>query len=613
MLYKAAAAQYEQTISRISAGSTTQVVRTISRSFRRRQKSRSKELLHCSIILVNDAQTVEDSIITKVLDDQGRLESTATVLLDTTECTNVKTALAFTVSAVLSQWEDCSPANRPGPQHKVLPYDLAQLIPLTEQEHPLRNIIIAAPSVEPWSNGFLEELLAHLDTWRDRLSISLLLGVSTSLDLLLQRIPSRALHKLQISVFDARSSGSCLDEAYEQVVCTPVEGLLLGGDVIQSLAGRQLHHLGGLAEFTSTTKYALMSHCFANPLSVFANRANDLDVQTMTGLHCRAVRQLLSFRLYCEGRDEASGTSDDIADFLESDDALCALLKEQLPKTAESLGRLLQGLKTVAALKRYLIPSSGMSNFDMHAQALTGKASFGFVVKQCTIALKSLSPKQLAHVLELLPEGLEDFDAMRALYTDLLREADRDDDQLQVLTDKLAVSSQTSTKKGYNQILQDLALAFKAYCAATFLTPAHLPFSEIFLCTLKSTSTPTLTPSLRSTLSWALSRPHDYLDCACCPAGSQALAPTQPAAAVLYQLVCESGALVNVWDLWTAFRAVVKADDGAGEMGEEEEGGREAILKMRFYRGVAALRSLGLIKGSGRRKDCFARLAWDGL
>jgi origin recognition complex subunit 3 len=43
------------------------------------------------------------------------------------------------------------------------------------------------------------------------------------------------------------------------------------------------------------------------------------------------------------------------------------------------------------------------------------------------------------------------------------------------------------------------------------------------------------------------------------------LAPTQPATSLLYRLYLESGALINVSDLWSAFSAIVGEDDESDE------------------------------------------------
>ena len=132
----------------------------------------------------------------------------------------------------------------------------------------------------------------------------------------------------------------------------------------------------------------------------------------------------------------------------------------------------------------------------------------------------------------------------------------------------------------------------------------------------------------------ALAAPHDYLGCDCCDNRSRAgdggrgeisLSGTQPATAILYQLYLESGTLINIADLWAAFGAVIRgsADGGreggggggeGGEAGEEGEAGdieRETLAL--FYRALAELRYLGLLKDSRRKTDHLTKLAWRGL
>ena len=84
-------------------------------------------------------------------------------------------------------------------------------------------------------------------------------------------------------------------------------------------------------------------------------------------------------------------------------------------------------------------------------------------------------------------------------------------------------------------------------------------------------------PAPRRAIERALSAPHDYLNCECCEGGggggkgdgATTLSSTQPATAILYQLYLESGALINIADLWAAFSAVVGAE--GEEEAEEEE------------------------------------------
>lgn len=80
------------------------------------------------------------------------------------------------------------------------------------------------------------------------------------------------------------------------------------------------------------------------------------------------------------------------------------------------------------------------------------------------------------------------------------------------------------------------------------------------------------------------------------------LSGTQPPTAILYQLYLESGSLINAFDLWSAFQAVVK-----------DQYEDEAVTMALFFRGLAELKSMGFIKPSRRKVDHLTKLAWRGL
>jgi origin recognition complex subunit 3 len=66
----------------------------------------------------------------------------------------------------------------------------------------------------------------------------------------------------------------------------------------------------------------------------------------------------------------------------------------------------------------------------------------------------------------------------------------------------------------------------------------------------------------------------------------------------------ETGNLINVADLWTAYHALVEKDNGEGSDGDE----RKALAE--FYRGMAELRALGFLKPSKKKADHVAKVKW---
>lgn len=71
-------------------------------------------------------------------------------------------------------------------------------------------------------------------------------------------------------------------------------------------------------------------------------------------------------------------------------------------------------------------------------------------------------------------------------------------------------------------------------------------------------------PRPRSTIERGLSQPQDYLACSCCTSADGeevGIRGTQPPTSIIYQLYLESGALINIYDLWSAFYSVIAGDE----------------------------------------------------
>lgn len=141
-----------------------------------------------------------------------------------------------------------------------------------------------------------------------------------------------------------------------------------------------------------------------------------------------------------------------------------------------------------------------------------------------------------------------------------------------VIAQKVLLSKHKATLSEQDKAYSDLVARFHdeldKYFASAFIDPQSLFLSEVLMYDLKSPHTEVFQPKPRFAIERALASPHDYLGCSCCDrdqgGGEGVLAATQPATAILYQLFLESGVLVNVSDLWSAFEALV------GEENEED-------------------------------------------
>lgn len=123
-------------------------------------------------------------------------------------------------------------------------------------------------------------------------------------------------------------------------------------------------------------------------------------------------------------------------------------------------------------------------------------------------------------------------------------------------------SSMTGEQAIYLQLVHAIRDALKAFFKATLTPPQDLFLHEAFLYSFRSPYRETFSPKPRFAIERALTKPRDYLNCDCCEPTGEGLSATQPATAILYQLYLECGMLINVFDLWSAFYAVIGGEDG---------------------------------------------------
>jgi origin recognition complex subunit 3 len=131
--------------------------------------------------------------------------------------------------------------------------------------------------------------------------------------------------------------------------------------------------------------------------------------------------------------------------------------------------------------------------------------------------------------------------------------------------------------------------------------PQQMFLNEIWLYDSKTASRDIFVPRPRATLERSLTRPHDYLGCSCCSSQTGSVSPQTPAAAIIYHLYLETGSLINVADLWSAFSAIASRGTDASD---------ERRTLVQFYRGLAELRALGFVKPSKKKTDHIAKLKW---
>jgi origin recognition complex subunit 3 len=385
-----------------------------------------------------------------------------------------------------------------------------------------------------------------------------------------------------------------------------------------------------LADLLTLLQYAYMCHFYANPLSVLL--APDLQdvIPLLQEEHLDAIRNLPSFKPAMELLVE-QGNVKQAGELITSN----SYLKHGVTSALHDGKHLLlqQMLRIRALVSLASMTANTIDPVQIYIQAFSGKLNDSDIIQNILDTVKRSSPQELVKMMDAVIEHvqLEDRDETSQLFcqslnqcranaTTLRIESEEAGQSLQsrytiqrktmrttVVAQKVQLSKQESSLSkqdaAFTEVVDETVSLFEEYF--TFQNIKDTFLHESWLYDSKSPYTSVFTPRPRHAVERALSAPHDYLGCACCKGTTGGLSSSQPPTAILYQLYLETGGLINVFDLWSAFYTIVGGKNG-------EECDERSALAL-FYRALADLKLLGMVKQSRKKTDHLAKLAWKGL
>lgn len=536
---------------------------------------------------------------------------------------------------------------------KLLNYDL-QILHNYLCDGMERQVVVAFQDSEAFDSSLLTELIHLFKSWQDRIPFAVLFGVATSVELFHERLPRSAIICLQGAQFDVENTSTTLQNICESVIFN-VNGdtLWFGPNFLGSLLERQQDHVQSLQAFVAALKYAYMTHFYANPLSIFNGQCPDDFIdgvwssgnELVQSEHGEALRMLPSFKKMVESVLQ-QGNDVWVRSLLEDDELLLAQFIDQGGlEQAKAMSQVTK-LKALHTAVSYVAPAAVEHPIELYMKFMSETINDSSIIQELTTACKRLSPSSACQFVQSLitlhDEGGEldfsygdtiglttDDDIGQSRFTGTLKSLEPQFDHLvaeevatgtqirsiytqqaqtlraSVIGNKVQLSKQNSVLSDndatFTKLIDELVTAIRSYFT---LTSPYLPGHEIWIYDAKSPFRETFTPRPRHAIERALSAPHDYLGCSCCR-GSGGLSASQPPTAILYQLYLETGGLINVFDLWSAFRTIVSGDN------ETEEEERKTL--MLFYQALADLKMIGAVKMSRRKTDHLSKLAWKGL
>jgi origin recognition complex subunit 3 len=432
--------------------------------------------------------------------------------------------------------------------------------------------------------------------------------------------------------FDVEQSSATLERVFQKVVAGCKGSLRLGPALLGLLIERQHDHVQSAQAFVGALKYGYMCHFYANPLSCFLMDSQHLDKirDCLQAEHFEAIRNLPSFRNKIEDLLEQKIT-DHSRKLIEDDEVLFEEVKSTLINTQEEL---LESLRSMHLLATAL-PGAG-NHIEIYLQAYSGKLDGSDIVRNALDPLRTMSAGDVITLIDRLVQAIKDGDPERDLegwakdganVIEILTSFKSEVQALQETCDgalRTSYAAQNQTLRttvigqkvhlskekaelsdsdaAYTKLIEGITLCLSK--CFHFPDPQGMFLQEIWLYDLKSPYRDVFTPKPRFAIERALSAPHDYLGCTCCRL-NEGLSSSQPPTAILCQLYLETGLLINVFDLWSAFYTIVGGEDG-------EECDERSALAL-FYKALADLKMLGMIKNSRKKTDHLAKLSWKGL
>ncbi|OCT54106.1 hypothetical protein CLCR_00163 [Cladophialophora carrionii] len=584
------------------------------------------------------------------------------VSLQPTHCSNLQTALKAIIKAsIAGRRGEEAYADFLAENKALIPmnFDLELLYRYVQQQNAER-VLISVTDVETFDTSVLSELVSTFHSWSDRIPFMLFIGISTTAELFESRFSRATINLLDAHFVETKPFGgaeSTLFNMYETLQHDTTTHIFLGSSIVNVLA-----ELAGAQSTTPDTlvralKYAYMSHFFANPLATLTAQLKT-HVQWDPAL-CDAIRNLPTFKNRCEALAQGDRAQRQKArQLLASNESLWTEAKAAIQAGQEYMSSCLGAIRTLRHLyhSKLHIRTDKNTPWETESDLL---ASLPDLTRSDTFKAieDTLKVRRITSLSEMLDGEVEaerepEPAPKEKTKTNRLNDLQNYLSETGTLVDQETAAA-TAFLRGYlrhrTSISPSCSSSSSSSSSSSPLQPGVSPFrqflAEAYTMAHRSPLSQIVHPRPRHCIERALARPADYLGCSCCAGGGIADAATRttatlPPTSVLVQMLNEAGAVINVRDLWDAFRDTLSPPPtrrGSGEEEEEEsvrdeedeedeedEDGAGTGTKARrterqvlalFYRALAELRYLGLIKQSKRKPgvECIQKTVWMGL
>ncbi|KAI9105418.1 origin recognition complex subunit 3 N-terminus-domain-containing protein [Phlyctochytrium arcticum] len=454
-------------------------------------------------------------------------------------------------------------------------------------------------------------------------------------------------------------------------------GFPLGSATFDLLVSNYQLHTMSVGSFVQTLKYAVMDYYYSNPLSILF----DLHLQgqlmqqhdAFSAEHLISIRLLKSFQRHVESLVEDE--PEEAARLLQDDKAIPPWCNKSFIDLQEYRVRYHIAMSCLIEIQTAAKnPSFNRPLRSLHNSALRGDFPDETFIEPL---LRLVRKKPILAVQQLLTTCMDkmrphtacaaDLEKLEALMKQSEEWADSDsesesDDNCRADPDSpfVVVKSEASRKrllasgamgltpgkkggrttnvskrlkpivenikKGTAEaFLKDVADAFWQYFESAFRSYTTLPLHELVYHSNPMRLQLAFRPQPRASIQTALGQTQHYFHCDCCVASSttafdnvNSIHHSLQDASIAYRLYLECGRMINLYDWFVAFGAVVEKEEvvarDAPSLDEEQmRVTRAQEIQARFVRAMGELQFLGFIKPTTRKTDHVMRLTWGGV
>ncbi|KAF4625210.1 hypothetical protein G7Y89_g12957 [Cudoniella acicularis] len=553
------------------------------------------------------------------------------VTLRSGDAMNLKAVLKQLIRDATNQRSEDDELSNEQDGRKLLNYDL-EILHNFVRTHKSKKVVVAFQDSEAFDTNLILDITTLFSSWMDRIPFVVLFGVATSVELFQERLPktaSRYLYGIQVYV---EQTSSIIEKVFRKAVASPRAPLILGFTLVSTLMERQHDHVQSVQSFVAALKYVYMCHFYGNALSILNTMSGTTAalVKLMLPSHYEAIRTLPSFRILVHNLVKTNEFSR--ARNLFKDDGILGQEIEHALKLKDA--KIIRLLRALHVLENSATEPIGV--IDLYLTIFKGGFRDSDYLKSILDSIKRMAPDDLSAFTKRVRsavetgssetdlEGWSDVDHeflaeiqdIETKVESMLEDANATGKPIRssyaihnkglrttVISQRVQLSYENSTlteaEKEYTGIIDRLSNRLEEYFDLE--TPKDLFLNETWLCDKTTSLLEVFAPRPRAAIEDALSCPHDYLP----QNDSLQQSSIQQATAILYQRYLEAGSLINMADMWSSFYEILAENES------EEYDEREAL--MQFYRGLAELKLLGMVKQSKKKADHLTKISWKGL